>query len=109
MPTQMVVNMKRTLVVQYGDKYQMSAVHLHTATASLIVSSLGIEYHHFRSCRINSIPPFFEWESEVVIMDCGNTLPKEYEGKVEVMRAVWDCGGNIAYVRPVRPDEVRFI
>lgn len=105
MPSQMIINMKSTLVVQYIER-QMSAVHPHTATASLIVSSLDIEHHSFRSCSFYHIPPFSESKPEVVIMDCGDTLPKEYEGKVLVMRAVWDRTGNIAYVRPA---EVQFV
>ena len=96
---QMTIKMKPVLVVQYGEN-QMSAVHPHTATASLIVSSLPMEYHSFRSCSWYRMPPFAEWKPKVVIMDCGDTLPKEYEGKVEVLRAVWDGKGNVGCVRP---------
>ena len=99
MPTQMTINVKRTLVVQHSAGHQMSGVHPHATTASLIVSSLPMEYHDFKSCSWYRLPPYGEWKPEVVIMDCGDTLPKEYEGKVEVMRAVWDRRGNVAYVR----------
>ena len=58
---QMTIKMKPVLVVQYGEN-QMSAVHPHTATASLIVSSLPMEYHSFRSCSWYRMPPFAEWK-----------------------------------------------
>ena len=89
---------KRVLVVEHNS-YGMSTVHYGIARCQLIMKEMRA-LHPFRSCSWYKLPPYDEWRPEIVIMDCGDTLPKEYEGKVEVMRAVWDGKGSVAYIRP---------
>ncbi len=63
-------------------------------------------FRRFLSCSRGEIPPYDEEKPEVVIMDCGDTLPGEYAGKVPVMRAVWRRDGSVDYIRH---DRVQFV